>query len=62
MLYVFIFLIICSFIKQRQKLFGQKRNLVLFLLFSMTGIVLGIVHSMFPYIPSIAMALENYMK
>ncbi len=62
MLYVFIILMIGSFIKQRQKLFQYKRNLALFLLFSATGIILGIVHSMFPYIPSIAMILEKYMK
>ncbi len=62
MLYIFIILLIIAFISQRKKLYQEKRNLVLFLLFSLAGIVLGIVHNISPYIPSIAMRLEEFMK
>ncbi len=62
MLYVFIILLIAAFISQRKKLYQEKRNLALFLLFSMTGIILGIVHNISPYIPSIALRLEEIMK
>lgn len=62
MLYIFIILLVGAFLYQRKKLFQEKRNLVLYLLFSLTGIVLGIVHNLNPYIPSIAMRLEEFMK
>ncbi len=62
MLYIFIILLVGAFLYQRKKLFQEKRNLVLYLLFSLTGIVLGIVHNLNPYIPSIAMRLEELMK
>lgn len=62
MLYVFIILLVVAFISQRKKLFQEKRNLGLFLLFSLTGIILGILHNINPYIPSIAMRLEEFMK
>ncbi len=62
MLYVFIILLIITFISQRKELYQEKRNLALFLLFSLAGITLGIVHNISPYIPSIAMKLEEIMK
>ncbi len=62
MFYVFILLLIGSFIRERQKLFKEKRNLALFLLFSLAGILLGLIHNISPYIPSIAMRLEEFMK
>ena len=62
MLYIFIILLVGAFLYQRKKLFQEKRNLVLYLLFSLTGIILGIVHNLNPYIPSIAMRLEEFMK
>ena len=62
MLYVFIILLIIAFISQRKKMYQEKRNLALFLLFSLTGIVLGIVHNVSPYLPSIALMLEEIMK
>ena len=62
MTYVFGGLLIMSFIKQKDVLLGKKRNLVLFLFLSVCGIALGAVHNVFPYIPSIAYALEKYMK
>lgn len=62
MLYVFIILLVGAFLSQRRKLFEEKRNLLLFLLFSLTGIALGILHNINPYIPSIALRLEEFMK
>lgn len=62
MLYVFSFLTICSFIRQRDKIMKQKRNLVLFLLLSLIGIAMGILHSLYPYMPSLAASLEKYLK
>ena len=62
MLYVFIVMLVGAFIRQRDKLFKEKRNIFLFALMSLTGIILGFIHTVSPYIPSIAMSLEKHMK
>lgn len=62
MIYVFGILLIISFIRQKEVLLKKKRNLILFLALSVCGIVLGVVHMISPYIPSIAYLLEKYMK
>jgi len=62
MIYVFGGLLIISFIKQKDVLLDKKRNLALFLVLSACGIALGVVHMVSPYIPSIAFALEKYLK
>lgn len=62
MFYIFIVLLIYAFYHQRKKLFIDKRNLVLYILLSLIGITLGIVHIVNPYMPSIALILEKYMK
>ncbi|TAH69490.1 MAG: hypothetical protein EWM47_06840 [Anaerolineaceae bacterium] len=62
MIYIFGSLLIISFIKQKDVLLGKKRNLVLFLILSVFGIALGVVHMISPYIPSIAYTLEKYLK
>lgn len=62
MLYIFVILLIAAFISQRKKLLEEKRNPLLFLFFSLTGIVLGVVHNVSPYIPSLALRLEEILK
>ena len=62
MIYVFGVLLILSFIKQKDLLLKKKRNLVLFLLLSVCGITLGVVHMVSPYIPSIAFVFEKHLK
>lgn len=62
MFYVFTLLTICSFIRQKDKILKEKRNMVLFILLSAAGITMGIIHSIYPYMPSLAQALEKYMK
>lgn len=62
MIYVFGVTLICAFIKQKDQLLSQKRNLFLFLILSMIGFVLGIIYILNPYFPSITLALEKYMK
>lgn len=62
MIYIFGGLLIISFIKHKDVLFSKKRNLFLFLILSAGGIALGVVHMISPYIPSIAFALEKYLK
>lgn len=62
MLYVFGGLLVVSFVKQRDVLFSKKRNLLLFILLSASGIALGVVRMIFPYIPSISYTLEKYLK
>lgn len=62
MFYLFVILLIASFIIERDKLLREKKNLGLFLVLSIAGITLGIVHMTLPYVPSIAMVLEKYLK
>ncbi len=62
MIYVFGGLLIISFVKQRDVLFSNKRNLLIFILLSISGIALGVVRMIFPYIPSIAYSLEKYLR
>lgn len=62
MIYVFGILLVLSFINQKKLLLKKKRNLVLFLILSVCGITLGVVHMVSPYIPSIAFVLEKHMK
>lgn len=62
MIYVFGVLLILSFIKQKDLLLKKKRTLVIFLFLSVCGIILGVVHMVSPYIPSIAFVLEKHLK
>ena len=62
MIYVFSVTIIYTFIKQRDKLLHDKKNLVLYVLLSMLGIALGVVYLINPYLPSLTTILEKYMK
>jgi hypothetical protein len=62
MIYVFSFSIIYTFIKQKDKLLKDKRNMVLYILLSIIGVGLGVVYLINPYLPSISLMLEKYMK
>lgn len=62
MIYVFAATIIYTLIKQRNKLLSKKRNLVLYLFLSAIGLTLGIIYLVNPYLPSLSLFLEKYMK
>jgi len=62
MIYIFGISIIYTFIKEKNKLLSAKRNLALFIILSMIGMTLGIVYIVNPYLPSLTLLLEKYMK
>jgi hypothetical protein len=62
MIYVFAATIIYTLIKEKDNLFSLKRNLILFLLLTMIGIILGVIYLINPYLPSMTSILEKYMK
>jgi multisubunit Na+/H+ antiporter MnhB subunit len=62
MIYVFAVTVIYTFVKQKDELFRQKRNLVLYLFLTLIGFALGIIYIINPYLPSITSLLEKYMK
>lgn len=62
MIYVFAGLLVISFLKEKDILLERKRNMFMFLILSSLGIALGVIHMVSPYIPSIAFALEKYLK
>jgi multisubunit Na+/H+ antiporter MnhB subunit len=62
MIYIFAFTIIYTFIKQRDKLLKEKKNLALYLILSIMGLSLGVVYLVNPYLPSLSLYLEKYLK
>lgn len=62
MIYVFAVTIIYTYIKEKDELLKQKRNLVLFFLLSVVAFTLGIIYIINPYLPSITLTLEKMMK
>lgn len=62
MIYVFGATIVYTFIKEKDKLLSAKRNLILFFLLSVIGMTLGIIYVINPYLPSITLMLQKYMK
>ncbi|MDF2538161.1 MAG: putative rane protein [Herbinix sp.] len=62
MIYVFAVTLIYTFVKKKEELLEEKRNLVLFMLLSVIGISLGIIYMINPYLPSLTLMLEKYMK
>jgi hypothetical protein len=54
--------IIYTLIKQKDKLLKAKRNMVLYLLLSIIGVGLGVIYLINPYLPSISLLMEKYMK
>ncbi len=62
MIYVFGLTIIITFIRQRDKLLKSKKNLAIYLMLSFIGLGMGVVYIINPYLPSISMMMEKYMK
>ncbi len=62
MIYIFGITIIFTLIKQRDKLFRSKRNLILYLILSIIGMAMGIIYLINPYLPSISLMMEKYME
>lgn len=62
MIYIFAFTMIITFIRQRDKLLKSKKNLVIYLMLSFVGLGMGIVYMLNPYLPSLSMTMEKYMK
>lgn len=62
MIYVFSITIIYTFIKEKKKLLQNKKNLALYVILSILGIALGVVYLINPYLPSLSMLMEKYMK
>lgn len=62
MIYVFGLTIIITFIRQKDKLLKSKKNLAIYLMLSFIGLGMGVVYMINPYLPSISMVMEKYMK
>ncbi len=62
MIYVFAGTVIYALVKKRKQIFSQKRNMALFLILTVFGFSLGVLHMVNPYLPSITSYLEKYMK
>lgn len=62
MIYVFGLTIIITFIRQKDKLLKSKKNLAIYLMLSFIGLGMGVVYMVNPYLPSISMVMEKYMK
>ncbi len=62
MIYVFGATAIYTLIQQRKKLLKEKRNLIIYLFLTIMGLALGIIYLMNPYMPSLTMYLEKYLK
>lgn len=62
MIYVFALTIIYTYIKEKDELLKEKRNLVLFFLLTIVGFTLGVIYIVNPYLPSITLTLEKMMK
>jgi len=62
MIFVFIILLVISFIREKDKILNKKINLIVFLILSAIGIMLGIIRMIYPYVPSMANLLEKYIK
>jgi hypothetical protein len=62
MIYIFSATIIYTFIKQKDNLLREKRNMVLYMLLSIVGLSLGVLYIINPYLPSLSTVLGKYMK
>lgn len=62
MIFVFGILLVISFIREKDKILNKKVNFLVFMLLSVIGIMLGIIHMVYPYVPSMAAMLERYLK
>jgi len=62
MIYIFSITIIYTFIKQKDKLLREKRNMALYLVLSILGLSLGVLYIINPYLPSLSTVMGKYMK
>jgi len=62
MIYIFSITIIYTFIKQKDKLLREKRNMALYLVLSILGLSLGVLYIINPYLPSLSTIMGKYMK
>lgn len=62
MIYIFSTASVYSLVKNWKKLLEQKRNLVLYLILTGMGLGLGVIYLMNPFLPSISMYIEKYIK
>ncbi|CRZ34213.1 hypothetical protein DFR55_12814 [Herbinix hemicellulosilytica] len=62
MIFVFGVLLVISFMREKDKILNKKVNFLVFLFLSFIGIMLGIIHQIYPYVPSMASVLEKYIK
>jgi len=62
MIYVFGITIIYTLIKQWKELLAKKRNLLVYLLLTIIGFVLGILYMINPHLQSLSYFLEKHLK
>lgn len=62
MIFVFIILLVVSFIREKDTILNKKINLAVFLILTAIGIGLGVIRMIHPYIPSLAALIEKYIK
>ncbi len=62
MIYVFGLTIIITFIRQKDKLLKSKKNMAIYLMLSFIGLGMGVIYMINPYLPSISMVMEKYVK
>ena len=62
MIYIFGITLVYVFIRQRDRLMQSARNLIIYLLLAILGLAMGIVYMLNPYLPSISLLVEKYMK
>lgn len=62
MIYIFALLIIYAFVKQKDKILKSNKNIIMFLLLTTIGILLGILYEINPYMMSLSYFLENSLS
>ncbi|NLK74104.1 MAG: hypothetical protein GX288_02295 [Clostridiales bacterium] len=62
MIYIFIIALIYIVISKREIILSSKKNIALYILFSIIGIALGVLYVVNPYLPSLANLLEKSFK
>lgn len=62
MIYVFIIALIYILISKRKSILSRKKNVFLYLLFSIVGIAMGVLYMVNPYLPSLVNMLEKSLK
>ncbi len=62
MIYVFGITLIYVFIRERKQLLQSSKNLIIYLLLAILAFAMGVVYLCNPYLPSISLLLEKYLK